>query len=345
MLDSPIVRNADDAMKRLRSRFIAALVAIGILAALGLLVVQALLAGGQNDAHVVGVARGQSMLAERMAKAGRRLTGVSAPAMRRAALDELRDALSSLQRAHAGLQNGDDGMALPGGNSSRVTQLFANLEHDYVAVTADAAKVLSSPESQGDLYQAVQRLDDNAAAFAGGMNAIVGVYEAEAAKRIVWSRVLGLILGLATLALIAAVFRLILEPEFVRLRRELREQETNHGEMGAIFAAGPLPLFAVDAAGLAIEHANQAAIALIACQADDVGGRPLSSHFDSGLEINKSFLKRVRAGEGFDELPVLFVDAQNKAVDALASLRKLSHGGRDRYLISLAGLRKASNQG
>ena len=335
MLELFRTANADDAFQNLRLRLIATLAAIGILILFALLVLQWQLAGHRHDTHVIEVARNQTTLVERLVKSSHRLAGVGTPALRRSALEELSDALATLQRNHTALQHGNDSLALPGGNSARVQQLFGDLEHAYVALVAAAAKIVAAPDSQGELYQARQRLDDNAPGFVAGMNAIVTTYQAESESRVAWMRGLALVLALATLALAAVAARFVVEPALDGLRQRLDQQRDSHADMEGLVDACPIALLVVDAVSLGIVRANQTAAELFDCPADDIAGRPLSGHFDIGLEINRRFLGLARSGERFDNRPVLFVDVRNKATDARATLRKVRYDGRDHYLVSI----------
>lgn len=335
MVDTPKKDSADYAANGLQIRLIGALAAVGALILVSQIALQWLLAGQQQAAHVIDVASQQRTLSQQIVKTGYRLIGVGSTEARRSAYQELGDALARFQRAHAGLQHGSDDLGLPGGNSMQTTLLFSTLEPDYQAIVGAAQAMLAASERPGELHQAAQRASQHEVAFLLGMNEIVARYESEAARRISYARWLTLAFGLLTLAVLALVARKIFQPAVHRLQRDMRRDESREAEMEKLFSGGPGALLLVDATSLAIERGNLKAEILIGCSADEFTGRPLGSYFDVRLETNKLFVQKIRTGAIFDELPVLMVDARQNAVDALASMRKVTYSGLRHYLISI----------
>ena len=324
----------ESAARKLRLQLLVLFAGCGGLLLLLLVVVQWQLAGGDADARRVGMAQNQMTLVARMARAGQNLTGIGTTELRRAAQEELREALARFERQHNVLQRGDGG-GLPALTSPRLGQMYADLEHAYQAITAAATRILAAPDSQGELYQAVQRITVNEGPFAAGMDAIRSQYEEQAASRLSTTRWLSAILGLAILAGAGAFVMLVLEPTGRRLQKELDHQTARHDDADRLFTAAPAALLLVDAASLALTAASRQSLRLLGCAADEVAGRPLSSHFDIALEANRRFLDRVRSAEAFDDHPVLVIDIRSRAHDARASLRPVLHGGRQHHLIAL----------
>jgi hypothetical protein len=335
MTDEADAMGVETAAKSLRVRLTALFAGAAGLLLLLLIIVQWQLAGGGADARRVGLAQNQVTLVARMARAGQNLTGIGTAELRRAAQEELRDSLARFERQHNALQRGD-GRDLPALTSARLGQMYADLEQPYQAIAAAVTRILAAPDSQGELYQAVQRLTANEAAFAGGMEAIRLEYEEHAASRLATARWLSALLGLLILLGAAAFLIRLVVPADKRLQLELDHQSERREDAERLFAAAPTALLLVDAASLSLTAASSHALRLLGCAADDVAGRPLSSHFDTALEANRRFLDRVRSGEGFDDHPVLIVDVRSNGQDARASLRPLTHAGRKHHLIALA---------
>ena len=334
MTDEAEAMGVETAARTLRVRLAALFAGTAALLLLLLVTVQWQLAGGGADARRVGMAQNQVTLVARMARAGQNLTGIGTAELRRAAQEELRDSLARFERQHNVLQRGD-GRDLPALTNARLGQMYADLEQSYQAIAAAVTRILAAPDSQGELYQAVQRLAANEAVFAGGMEAIRLEYEEQAAGRLAGTRWLSSLIVVLILGGAAAVVLRLLEPAGRRLQKELDHQSERREDAERLFAAAPAALLLVDAASLSLTAASSHALRLLGCAADDVAGRPLSSHFDTALEANRRFLDRVRSGEGFDEHPVLIVDIRNNGQDARASLRPLTHAGRKHHLIAL----------
>ena len=335
----------DNAVGGLWQRQIGALALIAGLILLSQIALQWSLAGQQHDARVIATAARQVTLGERIIKASYRLTGVGSTETRRTAQEELQQALAEFQRAHAGLQHGSDELGLPGTNSIEVVRLFSAIESDYQISVAAAMTVAATSNQMGEFHQAVQRLSEHAPALLSGMNAIVTAYENDAQQRVSRPRWLGVGFALLTLVVLVLVARWVLEPAIRRLRRDVEDNELRATEMETLFSASPSALFEVDANSLVIVRGSDKAKLLLGCPADDFIGHPLSSFFDARLEINKSFLQRLRAGEAFDEQQVLLIDARQNATEGLASMRLCAESKQRQYLIGVTDITKARRDG
>jgi PAS domain-containing protein len=343
MVDSTNKDSAAYAANRLQIRFTGALAVIGVLILLTLLVTQWLLAGQQQATHVISVASQQRTLGQQIVKSAYRLVGVGTTEARRSAIEEMQSALEQLRRTHAGLKNGSDELDLPG-NSGRLSLLYAQIESAYFAFSDEAAKVLAAAETPGALHQAVQRLGQYESVFMDGMNQVVAGYESEFSKRIGYARWLGLALGLLTLAALVIAARKVFLPTMAGIQRNMKDRESGEAEMEKIFSDSPAALFIVDATSLAIERGNRKAELLSGYSDENLPGRPFSSCFDTRFDANKVFVQKIRAGETFDDLSVMLIDARHKAVDALASMRPVTYAGLRRYLVSLTDLTRASRR-
>lgn len=335
MFESSKKDSADYATKGMQMRIVGAFVVIGALIVLSQIVLLWLLAGQQYRTHVVEVAASQRVLSQQIVKNSYRLVGVGTTEARRNAYEELRNALTRMERAHAGLQHGSEELNLPGANSSRITRLFGDLEPDYQAFTGAAAKVLATAEIPGEVHQAVQRLGEHEGAFLSGMGEIVSRYESEARDRIGYVRWLGLGFGLLTLGALVFVAHKIFTPLILRMHGEMQRHERHAAELGKLFFDSPAAMFLVDTASFAIVRGNRKAEALLGCSAEELVGRPFSALFDPRLEANKRFLKKIRAGEVLDEHEVLLVGAKQNLVEALASSRQFADSKQRGFLIAV----------
>jgi PAS domain-containing protein len=344
MVNVPNTIKADRAENTLRIRLIGSLVLIGAITLLAQVLLQWSIASQQDDAHVVRIAARQSMLSQRISKASYHLLGVGTTEARRDAQDELRESLALFQRAHVGLQHGDNEQGLPGANSAVVRKLFASVESDHLAIVAAAGSVLAASDRPGDLYQAVHRLSEHEAAFLAGMEEIVTQYDSEARQRVGYTRWLGIGFVLVTLAALVLLAQKVFMPAIRRMQGDMQLNEGREAEMEKIFSAGPAALFQVDAGSLAIVRGNGKAEVLMGCSSNEFIGRPISTYFDSRLEVNKTFLQKLRTGDIFDEREVLLVDARHNAVEALASLRQLTHSNQRSYLINITDVTAISGK-
>lgn len=338
MTDSPKKITADRAENALRVRLIGALVLIGAITLIGQIAIQWSIANLRNDTHVIRIAERQSMLIERISKASYRLLSVGTTEARRTTREELGESLALFQRAHVALQHGGEELDLPGTNSPQVHRLFASIESDYLAIVTAATTVLTASDRPSDLYQAVQRLSEHEAAFLTGMEEIASQYDSEAQRRVSYIRWLGIGLGLVTLAVLALVALRVFIPLIRRMQGDMLRQEGLETEMEKMFSSGPGALFQIDSASLVVVRCNGKAEVLMGCSSEDIIGRPISTYFDSRLEINKTFMDKIRNGDIFDERKVLLIDARQNPVVALGSFRVISHSNQRSYLIGITDI-------
>lgn len=338
MVDSPKKDSADYTVHGFRIRLIGALAVIGVLTLLSQIGAQWLLSGLHDDAHLINIAGRQSMLCQRIAKTGYRLLGVGSTESRRAALEELRDALSQFQRTHTGLQNGDSDQNLPGNNSAQVRRLFGGIESDYQMIITAASTILAASDRPAELFPAIQRLSAHEAPFVLGMNDIVGQYESEAKRHVSYARWLQFGFALLTLAVLVVVMRKILEPTIRQFQHDMHRLEHHTVEAERLFSAYPTALFVIDAASLSIVRANRKAEVLMGSPAEDFVGQPFSAFFEGTLDTNRKFLHMIRSGHVFDEHEVLLTNVQKNVADGLATLRLFTNSNHRSYLIGITDI-------
>src|SRR4051794_16925773 len=105
---------------RLTVLYIVALSAIALLSLAGELVIQNYLSRQRSDSTVLNIAGRQRMLSQKLTKAALAYVHSTDPRDKQAGLDELRTALALWQRAHEGLQHGDQQWGLPADNSRAI---------------------------------------------------------------------------------------------------------------------------------------------------------------------------------------------------------------------------------
>jgi hypothetical protein len=342
MIDTPSNSGADYAANRIQIRLVGALVVIGVLAILSQITQQWLLAGLDDDVRALAVAGRQVALGQQIAKTADRLVGASSTKARRDALEELRDALAKFQRAHAGLRDGDTSLGIRKGSDREIVAQLADLESPYQMMVSAATTILGSGDSQGEFYQAVHRLEDHEASYLRGMAAIADRYERRILRTLTYAQWLKFAFDLLTLAALALVAMRIAMPAIRRMRNDMLGFEKRAAEIETFFSVSPMPMFLVDAANLSVALGNLAAQSLLGRSGSELTEQPFSSLFDTRLDVNKRFLNKVRAGESADNCPVLLLDAQRSAVDALAWVRHLPKSDPHRYLIGITRVSRAT---
>ncbi len=199
--------NGVTAGRRLTLLYIAALTTVAVLSIGAQWLIQWQLDNGESDSRVINVAGRQRMLSQRIAKVSLRVDGNETPPTVRG---ELSEALAEWSASHLALQAGDAELALPGESSPRVTELYAAIEPDFLAIRQAASALIDEPSS--DSAEAVATIQRHEAAFLEGMDAVVSQYVVEAERRVERLRLFERgILGL-TLAVLLAEGLLIFRP-------------------------------------------------------------------------------------------------------------------------------------
>lgn len=194
--------------------------ALGVIALLTLaaqVVVQVALSRQMHDAAVVNLAGRQRMLSQRLIKAALALR-TAEPADRSRWQEERATALGEWLAAHDRLRHADD---LPGAgrqNSTEVARILAAIDPVVLRMAGDARLVEADA-------QAVHRLLADEVVFLPQMETVVGLYHAEAAERVAWTRRLELGLCVLLLAVLIAEALLVFRPAVQRLRLAISDRE------------------------------------------------------------------------------------------------------------------------
>ncbi len=195
--------------RRLSMLYITALSTVALLAVLGQIVIQSALQQQSSDALVINIAGRQRMLSQRLSKAALALE-VFADARQQNA-DELRNVVVLWQSSQKGLQHGDAKLGLPGNNSQRVKQLFAQIEPEYASMLRASYALLALVEprrgpgmvSASAFLPYIRAILAAQSGFLTGMDMIVTQYEREAEERVARLRLIEfMLLGLTLLVLL-----------------------------------------------------------------------------------------------------------------------------------------------
>jgi nitrate/nitrite-specific signal transduction histidine kinase len=219
-MPSPSLTAAFSPVRRLTLLYVSALVSIAVMAIGGQLLVQATLAQQKHDAHVVNIAGRQRMLSQRIGKDVLALESDDDPLARDARKKDLGVAIRLWERSHLGLQAGDDGLELPGDNSSQVRHMFAEVEPAHREMLAAAKRVLTA-STEAAIHQDARTILENEPRFLPGMDKIVFQYSAESAERVARVAKLELVLLIVTLLVLALEGSFVFRPAALRLKRTI----------------------------------------------------------------------------------------------------------------------------
>jgi len=201
------------------------------LAILGQIGIQFAIQQQGSDALVINVAGRQRMLSQKISKAALIIEFTTDPAMRKAHVEELQQAVALWQSSQEDLQQGNAQLGLPGNNSDAVKQLFSVIEPNYRAMLGAAQNILStaSQEQPGvnqrltTIEPFVQTILDQESGFLVGMNQIVSQYQTEAEGRVTTLRTIELILLGITLIVLSLEGSFVFRPAAHQLNQTIAE--------------------------------------------------------------------------------------------------------------------------
>lgn len=209
-------------VRKLTWLYITALTSIAIMAVVGQVLIQSMLAQQKHDAFVVNIAGRQRMLSQKISKDALALGFAGDPLARDARRRELAEVVKLWERSHLGLQLGDEKLGLPGENSADVRRMFASIEPLHREMVAAAKTIVESNDAEVIARQARIILQDESK-FLPGMDQIVFQYSSESGTRVGRVAQLEGILLLITLVVLAFEGAFVFRPAALRLRRTIEE--------------------------------------------------------------------------------------------------------------------------
>jgi signal transduction histidine kinase len=202
-------------------------------------------------------------------------------------LDKFRNALHLWEKSHLGLQLGNADMGLPGNNSAKIKQMFADLQPHYDAMNTAAKNLLAAIDG-ANIAELVEQIVAEQPAFVQQMDAIVFQYELEALAQVNQVKLIAFIL--ATLIIIVLILEgLYLFRPAVRQIQETWQDLVNANEtlqdVAQIVSAGSIGTSFL---------------------------KSLVEHLSKTLQVKYAFIGQL---QGNDTIKTLFLIADNQLID------------------------------
>ena len=231
-VSQPLPSDPLDPAVVLSVRYWYALLTIAGLLILNNLLVQPALSRLATDAPVINVAGRQRMLSQRLTKTALSLLLVSSNQEQADKLQSLRTILDEWKRAHLGLQHGDAGLKLPGGNSLVIQGAFQELDKTFQAIQMAAEDLIKQspagarPDTDpGSPLHTILREEPE---FLTRMHAIVGLFEADARDHVHHLQNMGITITLAILCLLGVIQAVVVRPAMRLVRNRMRQQDERY---------------------------------------------------------------------------------------------------------------------
>ena len=181
---------SESSKRNLTIRYIFSLCAIALLTILSYILMQVNIRNQSDDSRVINIAGRQRMLSQELSKSVLYLEKSESTNNREMLIDEIKRILSEWEKAHNGLKFGNVALGVPGENSSKVKEMFSEIEPIFNTILNAAQSLLAINENQlsENLLVSpdslVKRILMNEQNFLHGMESIVFQYDKEAKEKV-----------------------------------------------------------------------------------------------------------------------------------------------------------------
>lgn len=223
-LDNYNIKRGLNRFNRLWTWYILALSIIASVAIIGQILIQSHLKAQLSDSRVVNVAGKQRMLSQKIAKTALGLREGQSAGERLTILRDLKGSFQLWKISQEGLQQGNDSLRLPAGNSAEVTALFQQTAGPFNAMSRSTLELIHALESEpaapyAALQADIEQILLHEKPFLEGMESIVNQYDQEAKAKVSSLRTMEYI--------VLAVSLLVITLEIIFIFRPTTQQVNN----------------------------------------------------------------------------------------------------------------------
>lgn len=207
--------------------YITALTAVAILSITGQWLIQTSIKSLLSDSHVVNLAGTQRYKSQQICKTSILIYADISHNHYPDKVLALKALLQGWREGHLGLQHGSEKLGLPGENSTRINEMFADLTPYHNNIYSGATSIIQLKESgdtsKSKLQTAMRQVLDNEGVFLEKMDAIVHQYDNEAKEKVVVLQRIESILLVVTLLILLVEGFLIFRPVALKIKYTIRD--------------------------------------------------------------------------------------------------------------------------
>lgn len=218
-------------------RYIFSLSAIALLSILSYILMQVNISNQSDDSRVINIAGRQRMLSQELSKSVLYLEKSESTNDREKLIDEIKRILSEWENAHNGLKFGNVALRVPGENSSKVKEMFSEIEPIFNTILNATQSLLAINENQlsENLLVSpdslVERILMNGQNFLHGMESIVYQYDREAKEKVEQHENIENLFMFLILAVLLIEGFFIFKPAVQRMQLTLKELSQTEQEL------------------------------------------------------------------------------------------------------------------
>ncbi|WP_258105707.1 type IV pili methyl-accepting chemotaxis transducer N-terminal domain-containing protein [Marinoscillum sp. MHG1-6] len=179
---------ANSKFKRLGQFYLLALGAIALSVIISQFLIQTFISRQSDDSRVINVAGRQRMLSQKISKVSLQIANEPGKNLDEK-YSELKQAIELWKKSHYGLLFGDEDLNLHGKNSSRIREMFKEIEPHFNAIVENADAILNETQQSdsintGVIQTHVDSIISHEKDFLLGMDRIVFAYDDEARTKV-----------------------------------------------------------------------------------------------------------------------------------------------------------------
>ncbi|MBC9795531.1 ATP-binding protein [Sinomicrobium weinanense] len=214
------------AFKKLSRLYLIALAAIALAVVISQALIQKYLRGQENDSRIVNIAGRQRMLSQKLAKEVLSFSPENSDKENREINTRLKNTVREWSIFHRSLQEGNDSIGLPAGNSEKITLLFQQLSPHFetireAALRAGAHIDSGSAVNMEKLQKETAVILRNEPEFLSLMDTIVYQYDKEASEKVKQLSKIEYLILFITLTILLLEFLFIFRPAAVFVKKTI----------------------------------------------------------------------------------------------------------------------------
>lgn len=314
---------ADLLTKRLSQRCIIILSLIAILTVLSQVIVPSLMTNHEQDSRVIGIARNQGVLSQKIAKTAMYLKQSNSAINANFYRETLSETLAQFQRTHHSLEKSDIKLGLAEESSAEMLALFKKINPHYRNLVSSSESLLASAIGTDSAMKAIRLIKQSEPDYSVKIKAIAVQFEHESHNRNSQAHWLSLgLMGLTLLVLFSGAF-LVSSPATRRIQSDIRKLADREEDLENLFAASPTALLMIDTQTLSILRGNQQLQELTKLPPTQLEGMKLHQLLDASYDTNRIFIDKLQRDKALNEFEVVLLDTSQAVIESLVSSRTL----------------------
>lgn len=331
-----------DISKNIRKRYIFALSVIVFALIFSQIVIQYQIYAEKNQSRIVNISGRQRMLSQRISKDVYGIYLSKDKKTKDFYLNELKLSVNMWKKSNNDLKVGNPQEGLPGNNSSKIMELFSEIQINHEEMLNAAYAIIAMVESEnysnGLLRDKIKIIESNEGQFLEGMNNIVFQYDLESKEKIKLIRNTELFLLFLTLIVILLEALFIFIPAEKSLSKAFKEIMASGENLMKLFQTAPVALFLIDEKNSHVLLMNKQAEEFAHINNIDNKSVKFENVIKGQADNYDKILEKIKINEKIEDLEVIFHVNESEKIVVLISSVKIYFNKKASILIGLSDI-------